>query len=231
MQKQLGKSAALAISVSDELVDRIVSGTYVPGSWIPTEVQLALEFGVSRTVIRESIQMLIGKGMLRIERGRGTAVLDETAWRALDPVVLSARLRHNNREAILSELLTLRKGLEPELAALACERLDEGTLLELSAKIEDLRRNMDDLDEYQLADAAFHRCIIEIADVSLASELFKLLSEPLGIVRTLVTALDDEEVEHSMRDHTEIFESIVARDPRAARRAVREHIEWQRLTN
>jgi DNA-binding FadR family transcriptional regulator len=228
---QFGKSAALAISVTDELVDRIVRGAYESESRIPTEDQLATEFGVSRTVIRESIQMLVGKGMLRIDRGRGTVVLGQSEWRALDPVVLSARLRHGDREAILSELLTLRKGLEPELAALACERLDDDSLAELSAKINDLRESVGTLDEYQLADAAFHRCIIEIADVSLAVELFKLLTEPLGIVRTLVTALDDEEVHHSMRDHLRIFECIVARDPDAARAAVREHIEWQRLAN
>lgn len=230
MQKQLGKSAALAISVTNELVDQIVRGRYEPGSWMPTEEQLANRFGVSRTVIRESVQMLVGRGMLKIERGRGTVVLDQSEWRVLDPVVLSARLHHNQREVILAELLTIRKGLEPELAALACERLDEGTLLELTLRIEKLQTNVGVLDEYQTADAAFHRCIIEIADVSLASELFKLLAEPLGIVRTLTTALDHGEIEHSMRDHMRIFESIVARDSKEARDAVREHIEWQRLT-
>lgn len=225
MQKQLVKSTALATSITHELVDRIVRGVYPPNSWIPTEGQLETEFGVSRTVIRESIQMVVNKGMLRIDRGRGTIVEEQSEWRVLDPVVLSARLQYDERETILSELLTIRKGLEPELAAIACERLDDAALSMLNARINDLRSSVDRFEDYLVADAAFHRCITEIADVSLSSEIFKLLAMPLGIVRS-ITALVPGSVEHSMQDHLRIFQSIRARDPEGARKAVRSHLDW-----
>jgi DNA-binding FadR family transcriptional regulator len=225
MSIEAHKSTALAISVMNELVDRIVSGSYDVGFFMPTEGQLGTEFGVSRTVIRESVQMLVSKGMVRIDRGRGTLVEAKDEWRVLDPVVLSARLRHNERNVILTELFAIRRGIEPELAAIACEKLDDEALEKLQARMDDLSNSVDVMSDYLAADGAFHRCIAEIANVTLANEIFKLLATPLEIVRAIAGTIPDA-VERSHHDHKEIFEKLRARDSEGAREAVRAHLDW-----
>lgn len=221
----LSASASMSNSMTNELVDRIVSGEYESNPWIPTEAQLGVEFGVSRTVVRESIQLLAGKGLVRIVRGKGTLVQDRSEWRVLDPIVLSARLRHGERKAVLTELITLRRAIEPELAAIASEKMDGVALARLQEKMEDLLRFAGDPVRFLEADDAFHRCIADIAQVSLASEILKLLAEPIETARRIISAIPSA-FERSNQDHLAIFATLIAKDAEGARNAVRDHIDW-----
>ncbi len=116
------------------LVDEIISGSFAPGSTVPTEAQIGEANGVSRTVVREAIKILEEKQLVRIDRGRGTVVLPRREWRMLDAATLSARIRHGDGEVVVRELIVVRKGLEPELAAIAAscgtaefDRVDRGS--------------------------------------------------------------------------------------------------------
>jgi DNA-binding FadR family transcriptional regulator len=211
--------------MTTELVDRIVRGEYESDPWIPTEAQLGAEFGVSRTVVRESIQLLAGKGLVRIERGKGTFVQERSEWRILDPIVLSARLRHDERKSVLSELMTLRRAIEPELAAIACEKMDDIALTRLQERMEDLLKYSNDPVRFLEADDAFHRCIADIAQVSLASEILKLLAEPIEMTRRITSSIPNA-FDRTNQDHLAIFASLCARNVEGARQSVRDHIDW-----
>jgi len=65
-------SDRLGTTVVSELADDIVSGRVAAGSTLPTEADLGGRFGVSRTVVRESVQLLQDKGLVLIRRGVGT---------------------------------------------------------------------------------------------------------------------------------------------------------------
>jgi DNA-binding FadR family transcriptional regulator len=69
----------LGDTVVTYLVDRIVGGVYPPDSALPTEPVLCEEFGVSRTVVRESVKVLEEKGLVRAAPGRGTRVREPQA--------------------------------------------------------------------------------------------------------------------------------------------------------
>ncbi|MBX6169773.1 MAG: FadR family transcriptional regulator, partial [Thermobispora bispora] len=75
----------LGDTVVTYLVDRIVSGAYPVDTVLPTEPELCQEFGVSRTVVRESIKLLEAKGLVKATPGRGTRVLEPIGWNLLDP--------------------------------------------------------------------------------------------------------------------------------------------------
>ena len=64
------RSAKLGTAVVDQLVDDIVRGVLAPGATLSPEADLCEEFGVSRTVIRESVKVIQEKGLLRIQHGR-----------------------------------------------------------------------------------------------------------------------------------------------------------------
>ncbi len=59
----------LGVVVVDELVDAIVSGRLAPGDALPPEGPLSEQFGVSRTVVRESVKRIEEKGLVTIARG------------------------------------------------------------------------------------------------------------------------------------------------------------------
>ena len=57
------------------LADEIAAGMFPPGSRLPNEEQLVERYAVSRTTVRQTIQNLVGRGLVEIRRGKGTFVL------------------------------------------------------------------------------------------------------------------------------------------------------------
>ncbi|WP_153720757.1 GntR family transcriptional regulator [Sporosarcina cascadiensis] len=68
------KGEALYLQIKDILIDRIQSGAWKTNKLIPTEQDLISEFGVSRTTIRQAINVLVQNGLLEKKQGRGTIV-------------------------------------------------------------------------------------------------------------------------------------------------------------
>ncbi len=119
-RRQRGDRLGSALVV--QLVDDIVGGVYAPGATLPTEGDLGAKFGVSRTVVRESVKLLQDKGLIRIVQGKGTLVTDPRSWDLIDDVVLAAVVRHDDTLGILDELVLVRAALEREMASAAAER-------------------------------------------------------------------------------------------------------------
>lgn len=220
-----GRPEPMWVPVMRALLDRIVGGEYPEGSIIPSETELGAEFGVSRTVLRESVKVLIEKGLLSTWRGLGTRVEPMSQWRHFDPDLLSARLRLRDGEVVIRELLILRKAIEPILAAMAAETCDEPQLARLGARFDDLERHRDDHEGYARADAEFHAEIASIAGVGLAQEIFRLIKEPIDLARRQTIVIPGVlEVAHAQ--HERIFRCIRDRDPAGASAVMFEHMAW-----
>src|SRR5664279_3178623 len=109
-------AARLGVAVVSDLVAMIVTGEFEEGELLPPEQQLCEFFGVSRTVLRESIKRLEEKGLVVVAQGRGTQVTRSGAWNMLDPIVLSALIDHDDSLGILDELTVVRASLEASMA-------------------------------------------------------------------------------------------------------------------
>src|SRR3546814_4520054 len=87
---------------------------------LPSEIDMAQRFSVSRTVIREAISRLKSEGLVGTRQGSGTRVLEPsvaTPFRLnIDP--------NDSLQAVL-RVIELRRGIEGEMAALAAERRTE----------------------------------------------------------------------------------------------------------
>src|SRR5689334_19359566 len=70
------REAGLADRVASHMMERVVDGTVPPGSRLPPERSLAEQYGVSRTVIREAVRILVSRGLLETRAGSGTYVRD-----------------------------------------------------------------------------------------------------------------------------------------------------------
>ena len=72
LKESSGLSPSLATQIARELGRRVVAGSYVVGGLLEDEAALAARFQVSRSVIRDAVKILVGKGLLEVRRGVGT---------------------------------------------------------------------------------------------------------------------------------------------------------------
>jgi len=113
------KREGLAQQISKLLAGAIVSGVYKPGDKLPTEIELANQLGVSRTILREALASLKQDGLIESRQGRGIIVKEpeeRKAFRFSDVVD-----EISPKEA--NYLYEMRAILEAEAAGLAAKRL------------------------------------------------------------------------------------------------------------
>src|SRR4051795_10721606 len=108
--------AKLGVAVVEGLVNVIVSGELSPGDSLPPELPLSQQFGVSRTVLRESIKRLEEKGLVSVVQGRGTVVQPTSVWNMMDQVVLTSLIANDKTLGVLDELTIVRARLEAAMA-------------------------------------------------------------------------------------------------------------------
>lgn len=152
----MSKKEKISQVISRELLNQIENGTFPPGSKLPTEMELAAQFGVSRLPIREALSMLRAAGMISSRQGGGTYVEEATNSTLLQRV----RIESDDVESI-KHLFEMRKILEPEGAYLAALRRTPEQLermKEILKRMEDesLQKGTSAID----ADIDFHRSVI-----------------------------------------------------------------------
>lgn len=205
--------------IAEALSERIVSRELGPNALLPPERELCESFGVSRTVIREAIKLLESRGLVRIERGRGTVVQEARHETVTDSLRLMLRRNPNS----IGELLELRKILEAGIAALAAERRTEGNLSAMRRSLETMRRKPGEPEGYVDADLEFHA---EIARAARNPVLLVVLSPLAELLRQsrIATFSGPRMVRLRTRQHEAIFETIRKQDPEGARALMLAHL-------
>ena len=214
------QSSRLYEQIVRQIEESIQKGELSPGSQLPPERDLAKQFGVSRTAVREAIKALQEKGLVDAFPGRGTFVTTGTPnamRRSLD------RLVNSGEEEGRAYLVEVRDILEPEIAALAAERADDEALATMREAVKTMDGAAWDSDVYIEADLDFHLALAEAAGnpivLSLIDSIVGLLREQrLRIFR--VEGGPDRGQQH----HRRILEAIQRRDPQAARAAMQSHL-------
>src|ERR1700747_2136427 len=121
--------SALRRNVHSQVTDRvgssIVRGEIGVGETLPPEMQICEMMDVSRTVVREAIRTLTGKGLIESRPKSGTRVRPPEQWNQLDPDVLRWHLETENMDRYLAKLFQLRSAVEPAAAALAATHAGE----------------------------------------------------------------------------------------------------------
>jgi len=88
----------------------------------PKESELSLQLGVSRTVMRESMKVLVDKGMVEMRPRAGTKSRPRTAWNLLDPDILSWQAEQTPDPRLLLDLCEVRLTIEPTASGFAAVR-------------------------------------------------------------------------------------------------------------
>jgi DNA-binding FadR family transcriptional regulator len=218
------RAARLGTVVLSTLTDKIVGGELAPESSLPPEPVLCAAFGVSRTVVRESLKLLEEKGLVRVKQGQGTTVEQMEQWDLLDPLVLDAAIRQADSLEILDDVIEVRVGLECQMARRAAQKMTEDQIVELHEALLALEGLLDRPGEYLQADTEYHDLILRGSGNQLGRSIIRSIhpharaslryTGPIG-VRNLFT---------SHRGHVAIYERLAAHDAEGAATEMQEHI-------
>jgi GntR family transcriptional repressor for pyruvate dehydrogenase complex len=222
MFRNVGVQGGLVDRVVNEIQGVIVSGQLEPGMKLLPERELAEELGVSRTVIREAVRILVAKGLLETKPGVGTIVRQVTSDQIVEP--LSLLLRAQEEDISVEHLHQVRRMLEVEIAVLAALQATEEDLAELETVLAEVESVTDIPGPFATKDADYHRGLARATHNPLLIILLDSIRDLMQEVRLLVTRHPDLR-EKVMPDHRRILERVAARDPEGARHAMEAHLE------
>ena len=193
--------------VAAALAQRILSGAWPENEKFPSDTELCAEFDVSRTVIREALRLLSGKGLIVAVPRRGTHVAKRQNWALWDKDVLNWLKNtgiDNNKYDFLADALDMRLALEPTLAALAAARADEAANSALQEALRQLQQQAD-----TGAHIAFLACFY-----AAAQNEFAIAALPLAIY-----SVSDSQTPPPVNAYRRLTAAIVQKDRTMARQA------------
>lgn len=199
--------------------DMIVRGELQPGQKLPPEREMAAQLGLSRNSLREAIRALVLMNILESKQGDGTYVTSLEPGLLIEPMSFLLSLD----EAALRHLFELRKIFEPEVAALAAQRIEESEMEALEECVEAMRDCIDEPELFLQGDVEFHGLIAKAARNPLLNSVMASLGS-LSLRSRLQTAQDADVRRNASADHKEILSAIRSRDPDAARQAMHAHL-------
>jgi len=215
------RTSRLYEQIVQQIEQSIVEGRLKHGDRLPTERELAQQFGVSRTAVREAVKTLTEKGLVESHSGRGTFVTSgrsDSVRTSLDSFFKNSDLQNP------SYLVELREVIEPEVTILAAKRIEEQQLAMMREAVAVMDRSMRNPDAYIEADLDFHLALAEAAGNPL---VLSLLDSIVGVLREQRLGIFGVEggPERGQSHHKRILEAIERHDPVAAHDAMRAHLQ------
>ncbi|QMW66247.1 FadR family transcriptional regulator [Mumia sp. ZJ1417] len=225
-------AAALAVNrvkpayqqVADQLRTLVLRGELVSGDRLPSEAEMVVHFGVSRSTVREALRVLSSQGLVETRRGvtGGTFVSDVVAEHVSALLEASLGLMTGRDRLSLHDMLEAREILEVPSARLAASRREDAHLAALRDALD--RELVSRGREGRFVEhRTFHQVIVEAAQnpmLSIVAEpVFRVLRaqflEP-GVVEDAYAGVDE--------DHEAIFVAIAEQDAEEAARLMAEHL-------
>lgn len=207
-----GVTPSLVTQVCREIGRRIVAGHIRENDLIEDEAKLAARFGVSKSVVRESIKLLVGKGMLEVRRGSGTRVRPRASWSLLDDDVMAWHLSADAKPGFLRQLMDIRRALEPRAAAWAAEYGTDEALAAIRAAYNRMEEDTRSVEEFVVVDALFHRAVLRAANNEILNSMEGVIFSAL-ICSIKLTNADPRENRESVPFHRDVMEAIVSHKP------------------
>lgn len=190
-------------NIYETLQARILDGVLQPGDRLK-EAELAEQFGISRTPVREALRRLETKGLLIHEPFRGMVVA------------------HLESSAV-SELYVMREILDTAAARLAAQHASETEIAAMEQQVSRDRSIADDPQKLALSNRAFHVAIYRAAHNRFLVKSADALAEALALLGPTTLSLEGRGAK-SIEEHAAIVAAIKARDSETAGDAARDHI-------
>ena len=220
MTDETAPSRNRTFSIVETLGGAIVSGEYSAANPFPNEGELARRLGVSRTIVREAVKVLTGKGLLTSRARHGTSVAPEGEWSLLDPEVLNWLLGRAYSPELLIQFTEVRLGVEPQAAALAAAHGTAEAKAAIAAALGRMMAADRGEDDPLTSDIAFHHSILLATGNRFYVEMTSFIDAALRFsIRRTNTYKGVAAA--SVLEHKRVADAVAAGDPAAASEAMR----------
>jgi DNA-binding FadR family transcriptional regulator len=215
-----GASPAMQGRVLEAVGVAIASGSLPPGSRLTLE-GLQQEYGISRTVARDTMKVLESMNLVYSRRRVGIVVQERSLWNVFDPKLVRWRLASDRRELQYASLTELRIAVEPIAAAGAARRASAAERAQLVSLAGDLRRlgEAGDLQAFLAVDIEYHQLLLR----SCGNEMFRALE---GMVAEVLTSRTKQGLmpfkprNEALQAHEDVAAAVASGDTVAAEQAM-----------
>jgi GntR family transcriptional regulator, transcriptional repressor for pyruvate dehydrogenase complex len=197
----------------------IFSGRFRPGDRLPTEREMAQQFGVSRVTVRDALRALETSGLIRVKVGGqgGPYVAEPDISLLSDSLGTHLQLRGTT----FRELAEARLALETTAARLAAERATEEDLAALQSAIQGPIRPSADAAATSMD---FHTALVMAAHNGALLAMFMATRALIQEAFDALHAQQPDMADAARTAHGELYRAIAARDAERAVRIMREHL-------
>ncbi len=214
----------VSAQIRSQLMRRIVTGELRPGARMPSERDLAEQFRVARTSVREAMQGLLSLGVVE-RRGNRSFVAEHL------PDVVVAHDGDQHRNDFVAQLFETRRVLEGPIFSLAASRADDDARAAVAALAARFHPDLG-ISEFRRLDREFHTTVASACGNPLLIELYGKVLDQLFRSAEFHDILSDRRnrdavrriVADSGKAHVAIAEAFCSGDPEAMDRCAREHI-------
>lgn len=222
--EKIGKEFTLSQEIEQKIESAILEKQFQPGEKLPTEKELCEMFGVSRTALREALQMLSSRGLIEVKKGSGIYVEDYSASNAMRPMQMYLELNFDRN--YLKHIIQVRKMLEPHIAGMAALYRTEADIAALQKNQQDLIKcpKTDHKQEGEL-DRDFHVILAKATQNPMVPMIVEPIFQVMPRIKLLVYKLVKKAKEAALDYHAHIAEAVIRQDSQKAVQLMKEHLE------
>ena len=206
--------SSVSQQVFDQLREQILAGDWKPGDKLPSENELAAQFGVSRVTIRNALQKLSGLGLLETQFGEGSFVKGPGTGAALNQLLPILYLGKETAQ----DILTFRRIVEGPICEIACRRATDREIGQLRELVQQMEQAAGDLPAFAKLDSTFHTTLARLTRSTMMMQIYQIIDDAMqSIYRRKVRR-------HSSRAalgfYKQILEAFIQRDSALARQSM-----------
>ena len=223
MFNALDERVSLKELIASQIEAAILEKKYVPGSKLPSENELCKMFRVSRTSVREAVQIVQAHGLVSIEKGRGIFVKSISSESVSNNILKF--LEHRFEGDYFFDLIHARQIIEPGIAYFAALNRTEEDLVKLKNDVDKIAQNNDSSTQHLEYDMSFHMNLAYASQNKLLPLLVKPIHRLIPSVKSKILISVEDAKEAAIIWHTKIFENVKKRDAEGAKQAMVDHLK------
>lgn len=210
--------------VAEQIKEMIIKGELSPGEKLPSVIELAEQFNVGRSAVREALSALQAMGLIELKQGEGTFVRKLNADDLLGNNHLSILMEVKHVES----LLEVRKIIETSAVELAAERRDYNDLINLQNALKQMENDLNSFTHGEEADWQFHYAIAKATKNDMLIHIIETIAEVMKKnLRTnrIILYKQDGMPQKLMEEHQKIYNAIENKDDILAKTELHRHLQ------
>ncbi|MCY4070469.1 MAG: FadR/GntR family transcriptional regulator [Chloroflexi bacterium] len=212
------KRATVAETIVEQVIDLIIDGQLIAGQKLPSERELAEEFSVGRSSVREATSALVALGVAQVRQGEGVYIRPDFPESVINSIDWSTLMLRGQ----IADLIETRRAIELAIVRLATERAAQSEIRELLRLANKMHISLD-IESFIDRDLEFH---LALAQSSQNMVMYSVIQGIQQLMRkSMYQVLQRDDMRRiAIEQHRDIAEAISEGDAERAMGAMEEHL-------